>query len=131
LALAIAHLELTDVVHVVAKFPGSLHGNLPVPTEVAEKTQPRGAQVHLHCLIDVRQRHAKGLDLVSIYFQEKLRSVWSKVGDNVVQSGLLGEVRRQGFGLLLQGFDSQAPAVFDDQLEAAGLAQARGSAPRR
>ena len=90
-----------------------------VPAEVVEIACPRGAQVHLHRLIDVRQGHAEGFDLVAVDVQEQLRRVRAKVGDHVVQAGLFGQFRRQRFGLLLQGFQAKPAAVFDDQLEAA------------
>ncbi len=86
---------------------------------------PRRAQVHLHRLIDVRQGHAKGFDLVPVHLQEQLRRVRAEVGDHVVQAGLSGQLRRQRFGLLLQGFQAKPATVFDDQLEAPGLAEAR------
>ena len=40
----------------------------------------------------------------------------------------LGQLRRQRFGLLLQSFQPKSAAVFDDELETSGLAEARDQA---
>ena len=125
LSLVVAHLEQTDVFDVVAIFPGGLDGDLPVPSKGIEAVDPRRAQVHLQRLIDVRQGHAQGFDLVPVHVQEQLRRVRAEGGDHVIQAGLPGQFRRQRFGLLLQGFQAKPTTVFDDQLEAPGLAEAR------
>src|SRR5262249_38083340 len=49
----------------------------------------------------------------------------AKVGADVVQTRLLAQLRSQRLGLLLQRFDADSAAVFDDQLEPAGLAETR------
>ena len=125
MSLVIPHLELPDFVDVLTKSPIGLERDLPVPAKSIEAPQPRGAQIHLHCLIDVRQRYAEGFDLVPVHSQEQLRRVRPKGIDHIVQARLSGQLRRQRFGLLLQGFQAKPAKVFDDQLETTGRAEAR------
>ena len=115
---------MCQIFDLVAVFAAGLERDLPVPPEGIEAVDTRRAQVHFQRLIDVRQGHAQGLDFVPIDLEQKLWRVRAKVGDDVVQPRLLGQLRGQRFRLLLQGLEADAGAVFDNQFEAAGLTEA-------
>ena len=83
------------------------------------------SEIDLQRLVHVAEGNAQGGRLGPVEIQEKLRRICAELGRDTHQPWLLRQLSDEGVGLPLQGWQSQAALVLDDELEAASDAQAR------
>ena len=113
--------------------PSAWIGDLPVPAEIVEAVDVERAQIHVERLVDVVERDAQRGDLGAVDVQEELRRVGAELrGRDAGKAGHARcSLRTSVVGLLSARSATQAAAVLDHELEAAGRRPGPASATRR
>ena len=121
----VADLEQVEVFDLAAIAAVGLDRDLPVTAEIVEAVDVERAHQNVQRLVHVVQRHAQRGDLVAVDVEVELRRLGAELGGHPAQAGDLPQFLDQAVGLLLQGDQAEVAAVLDDELEAAGDAEAR------
>ena len=129
LPLGAPHLELPDIADPVAEPLVGLDVHLPGPAELVEVVDVVRAQVELQRVEDVADRHAQGHALGPVDVEVEPGRVGPRAVEEALQARRPVAPRDDLVADPLQVAQAEIAAVFDDELEAAGRAQAERELP--
>ncbi|MNL13342.1 hypothetical protein D3C87_1342460 [compost metagenome] len=123
LAAIIAHLQLTNLLRLLAELLLCLHVDLIGPAKTVEVVGVQRAQVHLQSVEDVVDLHAVSLGFLAVDRRFHLRHVDRVAGEQIRQFRNAAAFGDDVHGFFVQLVVSEVTPVFDLQTEAADGAQ--------
>ena len=124
LTFRVAGLEAGDVLSAVAELGVGLRNDLIGAAKTVEVVHVKRAEINLHRLEKILQRHALLLGLYAINVRVQLRHVHREGRKRAGQSGCLITLADDALDVLVERVVAKVGAVFDEKLETANRAEA-------